>query len=539
MGRRHRHAAVALPVDPERAVKRLLPALLLAACLAAAVDAATFRRGSAAEPNTLDPHLATGNTAGVIITDITLGLTALDRRGKVAPGAAESWTISADQLTYTFRLRPNLKWSDGSPLTSEDFLWSARRLVTPATASRFVSFVYPVKNARAIVRGKLPPTELGIAAPDLRTVVYTLEYPAPYFLENLSAGVAAPVPRRQIEQFGRQWTKPGQMLSNGAYRLVEVVPQSYVAVEKNPHFFDAANVQVERVEYHPTQNLETSLRRYRAGELDLILNFPSNELARLKREVPKELRITPALATVYLAMNLTKPPFNDARVRRALSLALDREGLVDKFLGEGYRPAWTLVPHSISGYRPPVSPDRRRPAAERLAEARKLLQAAGYGPSKPLQFQLSYESLEDNRRQVVAMAAMWKAIGVEAKPLATDLNGLNRDVRTGRFEMLRYNWWAPNDDPYSFLGLVETGNSGNNVNYSNPDYDQALATANATLDNARRLQLLSAAEAMLLPEEPVIPLFYWGRRLLLKPYVQGFEDSPRGVNPSRYVSIRK
>ena len=511
----------------------------IALLAAAAADAVTLRRGSAAEPNSLDPHVATGNTAGVILGDLNMGLTAVDRRGKVVPGLAENWTLSPDGLVYTFRLRPGLKWSDGSPLSSEDFLWSARRLVTPSTAARFASFFYPVKNARAIVRGKLPPESLAVEAPDPRTVIYRLESPAPYFLENLASTASAPVPRRQIETLRRQWTRPGQMLTNGAYRLVEVVPQSYVAIEKNPHFHDAANVKIDRVEFYPTQNLETSLRRYLAGELDMILNFPSSELARLKRQVPKELRITPALATSYMLMDVRKAPFDDARVRRALSLALDREGLVKKFLGEGYRPAWTVAPPGITGYEMPVSPDARRPAAERLAEARRLMTAAGYGPSKPLSFELSYESLEDNRRMVVAMAAMWRAIGVQVKPLATDLNGLNRDVRTGRFQMLRYTWFAPNDDPYSFLALLETGANGNYSKYSNTPYDQLLAKANATLDNRARLRLLAEAEAMLFAEEPVIPVFYWGRRVLVKPYVQGFESSPRGLNPSRFLSISK
>ncbi len=521
-------------------MKKVLVALCTALALGAtAASAATLRRGSAAEPNSLDPHVATGNTAGVILYDLNVGLTTLDARGKVIPGAAESWTISPDGLVYTFKLRPALKWSDGTPITSEDFAWSARRIVTPATAARFASFFYPVKNARAIVRGKLPPESLGVEAPDPRTVIYRLEAPAAYFLENLGSTAGAPVPRRQVEKFGRQWTRPGQMLSNGAYQLVEVVPQSYVAIEKNPHFHDAAKVKIDRVEFYPTQSLETSLRRYRAGELDLILNFPSNELGRLRKEVPKELRVTPALATSYMLMNLTRPPFNDARVRRALSLALERPGLVQKFLGDGYQPAWTISPPGITNYRLPASPDAKRPSAERLAEARRLMAAAGYGPGKPLTFELRYESLEDNRRQVVATAAMWKAIGVEVKPLATDLNGLNRDVRTGRYEMLRYTWFAPNDDPYSFLALLETGSVGNHSRYSNPAYDQLLTRANATLDNRQRLELLAEAEAMLFKDEPVIPIFYWGRRLLVKPWVRGLEDSSRGINPSRYLTIVK
>jgi oligopeptide transport system substrate-binding protein len=517
----------------------LVVAALACLVLGAAADAATLRRGSAAEPNSLDPHVATGTTAGAILYDLNVGLTTFDARGQVIPGAAESWTISPDGLVYTFKLRAGLKWSDGSPLTAEDFAWSARRLVTPSTAARLATLFYPVKNARAIVRRRMPPESLGVEAPDPRTVIYRLESPAAYFLENLASTVAGPVPRGQVEKFGRQWTRPGQMLTSGAFRLAEVVPQSYVAIEKNPHFYDAKNVRLDRVEVYPTQNLETSLRRYRAGELDLILNFPAGELAKLKREIPRELRISPALAVNYLVMNLTAPPFNDARVRRALSLALERDGLVQKFLGDGYAPAWTLTPPGVAGYKPPASKDARRPAAERLAEARQLMAAAGYGPAKPLKFEIRYESLEDNRRQVVAMAAMWRAIGVQAQPLAVDLNGLNRDVRTGKYQMVRYTWFGPNDDPYSFLNLLETGSSGNHSRYSNPAYDQALVRANSILDNRQRLQLLAAAEAMLFKDEPVIPVFYLGRRVLVKPYVKGYEAGLRGLNPSRFLAVEK
>lgn len=525
-----------------RSVRRVLAAAaaaLLIAGMSLPAEAApvVLNRGTDAEPNSLDPHIAQGNTAGAILYDLNVGLTALDGKSRVVPGSAASWVISADGLTYTFKLRPNLKWSDGSPLTAEDFAWSARRLVTPATAARFASFFYPVKNARAIVRGQLPPEQLGVEAPDPGTVIYRLEVPAPYFLENLASNVGAPVPRAQVEKFGRQWTRPGQMLTNGAFRLAEVVPQSYVALEKNPYFYDAAAVKLDRVVYYPTQSPETALRRYLAGELDLMFRFPGDKLKELQKERPRELRVSPSLSVNYLLMNLSKPPFNDARVRRALSLALDREGIVNKFLGTGYRPTWTITPPTVTGYPAPVRPESKLAPAARLAEARKLLADAGYGPGKPVQFEIRYEGQEENRRIVVAMAAMWKAIGVNAQPVASDLNGLNKDARTGSFQMLRYTWFAPNDDPYSFLGLMETGTTGNYSKYSNAAYDAALKKANATVDNAVRLKLLAGAEALVFKsEEPVIPVFFYGRRYLVKPYVKGFEPNQRAVNPSRYLS---
>jgi oligopeptide transport system substrate-binding protein len=511
--------------------------LLLALVAATAGAATTLRRGTAAEPNSLDPHIAQGNTASSILYDLNVGLTALDGEARVVPGCAERWTVSPDGLTYTFTLRPGLKWSDGSPLTAEDFVWSARRLVTPATGARFASFLYPVKNARAIVRGQQPPESLGVEAPDARTVVYRLEGPTPYFLENLASNIGAPVPRAQVEKFGRQWTRPGQFLSVGPYRLAEVVPQGYVALEKNPYFYDAARVSIDRVIYYPTANAETSLKRYLAGELDLVFNFPADDLEELRRTRPKEISSAPALATSYLVLNVGAAPFNDARVRRALSLAIDREGLVKKFLADGARPAYTLTPDTVAGYRPPRPAWAGQPMAARQAEARKLLAEAGYGAGKPLAFELRYEAQEENRRIVVATAAMWRAIGVQASPVASDLNGLNRDARTGKFQAIRYTWFAPNDDPYTFLGLLETGNTGNYSKYSNPAYDAALKAANGLLDNGQRLAALAKAEAMLFAEEPAIPVFFYGRRFLVSPAVKGFTANQRAVNPSRYLSL--
>jgi oligopeptide transport system substrate-binding protein len=264
--------------------------LALAASLAAgaALAAGTLNRASSAEPNSLDPHIATGNTASYILYDLFMGLTTFDAAGKVAPGAAQSWTVSPDGLTYTFKLRPGLKWSDGAPLTSADFLYSVRRVVTPATASRFASFFYPVRNARKALKGEVPPEQVGLEAPDAATLVYRLEYPAPYFLQNLASNVASPVPRAQIEKLGRQWTRAGQMVSNGPFVLAEWTPNDHVTLVRNPKFFDAANVKLDRVLWYPTENQATSLKRYQAGELDILLNFPNDQLPALRKSIPRK-----------------------------------------------------------------------------------------------------------------------------------------------------------------------------------------------------------------------------------------------------------
>jgi oligopeptide transport system substrate-binding protein len=513
--------------------------ILLCGLCSVAAQAVQLSRGTAAEPNTLDPHRATGNSAAPILYDMNVGLTTFDVRGRVIPGAAESWTVTDDGLEYTFTLRPGLKWSDGSPISSTDFIYSARRLVTPATAARFASFFYAVENARAIVKGDKDPTELGIAAPDERTVVYRLEYPAAYFLQNLAANVAAPVPRSLIEEFGRKWTRAGRMLSNGAYRLVEFVPQSHVLLEKNPHFYAADSVAIDRVRYYPTQNLSTQLNRYVAGELDILLAFPPDKVEWIKENLPGQLLIWPALGTSYFLMNFERPPFDDLRVRKALSISIDREGLAAKILTPGEAPAYAVTPPAVSGYQVPRPAYADQPMAERLAEARRLMAEAGYTPANPLELVIRYDTREETRRLVVALASMWRPLGVKASPFNSDFITLNKAARTGDFAVLRYAWFAPNDDPITFLGLLESTNPNNYSAYRNPEFDARLRAANFMLDPAERLAALSEAEAEALEDFPVIPVYYFTRRFLVAPHVKGFQPNPRGLTLSRYYRLER
>ena len=515
----------------------ILPVIL--GCLSLPVAATTLNRGTAAEPSTLDPHIATGNSATPILYDLFEGLTSFDADGRVVPGAAESWDISDDGLTYRFRLRPALKWSDGSPLTSADFLYSFRRLLTPDTAARFASFFYAIQNAPAVVKGDMPPESLGVSAPDERTVVIKLDFPAAYFLQNLASNPGAPVPRQAIAAQGRKWTRPGMMLSNGAYRLKDYVPQSHITLEKNPNFHAASEVAIDEVRYYPTQNLATQLNRYLAGELDMTLAFPLDKIDWIREQLPDQLHIWPSLASNYFLLNLREKPFDDPRVRRALSLAIDREGLAAKILSPGDSPAYSLTPPAVSDYEPPRPDWAGQPMAQRMAEARRLLAEAGYGPQNPLQLTVRYDTREETRRLVVAVSAMWRGLGVQAQAEDSDFVTLNKTARTGNFQVLRYAWFAPNDDPATFLGLLESRSPTNYSGYNNAAYDQAYRAANAMLDPAQRMAALREAEAMALADDPVIPVYFFTRRFLVAPYVRGFTENPRGLALSRYFSIQR
>ncbi len=517
------------------------PTVLLAlVLLAAGADAAgVLRRGTSADAPTLDPVVASGTLAAPIINDLFEGLLAKDAALGLEPGCAESWTVSPDGLTYTFRLRAGLQWSDGTPLTAEDFVYGYRRLVTPAVGSPIAGQFYLVENARDIVTGKLPPEKLGVSAPDPRTLVMRLTAPAPYFLDLVGNLIVAPAPRHVIEKHGGNWTRPEHMVTNGAYTLAERVPQTVTKLRRNPRYRSVAAVPTEFVEWYPTQDLATSLRRFRAGELHQILNFPPDEIDRLRREMPDALKIAPSQGVYYLLVNLRRPEFADARVRWALTLAIDREGLTGKLLRTGVKPTFSLVGPDFRNYDGIRLPEESKPMAERQAEARRLLAAAGYGPSRPLSFEYVYDTNEENRKIAVALAAMWQAVGVRVQPVNVDFGQLNRQIRTGNFAVARWSYFASFDDPVALLLLFAGDNTNNYGAYRNPEYDRLLRESDSATDPAVRQKILEQAETILVRDAPVLPIYDYVRRYLVAPEVEGWVTSGRGPTPSRFLSVRE
>ncbi|MCC5793486.1 MAG: peptide ABC transporter substrate-binding protein [Chromatiales bacterium] len=518
-------------------LRAALAGLLLLATAQLAAQTQALHRGTAADPPSLDPTLASGTLATSILVDLVTGLLTRAADSSLTPGLAERWTIDEDGLRYTFHLREGLRWSDGRVLDADDFVWSYQRLFDPATASPAAGTLFVIRNSRAAYSGELPLDQIGVTAPDARTVVFDLEEPVPYFLELLAGSNAVPVPRHVIEEYGREWTRAGRMVSSGPFMLVERVPQSHIRLARNPYFHAAGDIRLDEVWWHPTQDLATSLRRYRSGELDIVLNFPPEEISRLRRQMPDALRIVPAQAVYFLAVNIERPPFDDVRVRRALSLAIDREGLTTRLLRTGVTPATSLVTDAITDYPGLVQPEFARPVPERQAEARALLAAAGFGPDNPLTVPLVYDTQEENRQLMVAIASMWRAIGVQTQVENVQFSQLNRLVRTRDYSVARWAYFAAFDDAYSFLQLFETGNPGNPVNYSNPEYDALLALANRSADPEERRQLLLDAERRLMEDQPLIPIYFYAGRRLVSPRVQGWVDTPRGPTPSRWLWV--
>jgi oligopeptide transport system substrate-binding protein len=506
----------------------------------AAVDRTTLRRGNGPEPDTLDPQRARTDAAFNILRDLFEGLTAVGSDGSAVPAAAESWTVSADGLEYTFRLRENLRWSNGDPLRAADFVAGLRRLVEPATASPYAQVLEPVQNAAAIIRGEQKPESLGVSAPDDRTVVIRLQNPAPYLLGLLAQPGTFPVHGPSLAQHGAEHARPGRLVSNGAFVLTDWIVGSHVVAERNRHYWHDAATQLDKVHYLHHSDAGTEFRQYRAGEIDVTYIVPPQQFGWIQANLPGELHVAPQLSVYYYGFNLNRPPFKDnPDLRRALSLAIDRERLTTAVTGIGEAPAYGWVPRGVADYTPQQFDYAAKPYAERVAEARELYRKAGYSSARPLRTEIRYNSGEVHNRLAVAIAAMWKeALGVETTLYAEEFRALLQSIQSGtETEVFRSSWVGDYNDAYSFAQLLQSGFGINLTGYSNPQYDALLAAATREPDPARRRGLLEEAERLMLADHPVLPLYFYVNKHLVKPYVQGWTDNVMNVQYSKDLRL--
>ncbi len=525
---------------------------LSAACLLAPVagppayskDPVVLRRGNQAEPSTLDPHLSGAAWENNIIGDLFLGLTTENIKGKPIAGAAESWTVSPDGLLWTFKLRANLKWSDGEPLKASDFVFGFRRLLDPKTAAQYASIQYVVKNAEAVNSSKLPVTEVGVRAVDDRTLEIALEAPTPYLLGLLTHYTSFPLPEHVVKKYGDAWVKPGNMVSNGPFKLVDWKAHEEVKALKNPFFYDAVNVAIDEVIYYPTDDQTAALNRFRAQELDVNLGtrgFPISQYPWLQENLPGQARIAPMLGTEYIALNVRKAPFKDARLRKAVSLCLDRPLLTDKVLRDGQIPAYSFVPTGIDNYHNTARLDFFAQSMEqRRAEAWRLLADAGYTADKPFIFEYLYMISIDSRRSVVAQAAMLKECGMIVRLIGNEPKIHYDALRQSDFTAAQARWGADFNDPQTFLFLLETRAGAYNYgSYSSPAYDKLIDEGRTTLDLEKRAQILGQAEQTALDDNAVVPLSFFSSKSLVAPYVKGYEDNAADINRTRWMRLER
>lgn len=520
---------------------RVLGVALLGLSLTVSASAArtSLNRGVSGEPNTLDPHKLKLLSELVILRDLFEGLSKSDAEGNIIPGAAVSWEISEDGKVFTFNLRPNLRWSDGHDLTAEDFVAGYQRLFDPATAAQAAAFLYTIKNGKAVNAGELPVDQLGVSAPDSQTVRIELRSPSPKFPTLLLSAYTSPFPRHAYEAFGDAWVHPENLVSNGPFSLVEWVPHDHITAKRNPYYHDIDNVRLEEVIFHPLLDQGTAMKRYRAGELDIAGGIPIRQVEHLQELLPGQVKIHADMATVYLVPNMEFDGLSDVRVRRALSLSMDRKTLTEKVLKGMGTPAFRFSPPSISDYAAEGLALKDRPMEERREEARDLLQEAGFGPNDPLSFQLRATDAEFSRSVVIALRAMWKQVGIEVEIHTTEVKTLYSDLSGGNFEIAvasYYGW----DDPNEFLSLftAATGQmSFNYGRYDNPLYDEALDIALDTADLETRHRRMADAEAIMLEDLAVIPIYFPVARTLVSPALTGYIENGLNVHPTEYMSI--
>ena len=486
-----------------------------------------LNKNNGAEPQTLDPHRAEGVPASNILRDLFEGLVSEAPDGSLIPGAAETWQINDDGTVYTFTLRADGRWSNGDPVTAADFAYGIQRSVDPATLSQYSSILFPIVNAKQIVKGELSPEQLGVTALDDRTLEIRLIGPTPYFLGLLTHSTTYAVHRPSVEKFGNRFARAGQLVGNGAYRLDEWVVQSHIRLLRSEKYWDDENTVIDEVNYFPIENQDAMLKRYRADELDFTQDLPFKQIAWIRENIADQLYISPYLGSYYYSLNLTLPPFAGApKLRRALALAIDRDVLTEKITGSGEIPAYSWTPR-VTGYTQ-QPPDWAGWTQERRnTEARRLFKESGHSEANPLTIQILYNTSENHKRIAVAIASMWKQVlGVETKLLNQEwkvfLETRKQKTMPG---VARNGWIGDYNDAYSFTQLLASDNEQNDSGFANDEYDALLDRAAVEPDMQKRAELMEAAERLMLEEQPIIPIYFYVSKHLIKPWVGGFEPN--------------
>ncbi len=520
-----------------------LKSILLGAALSALISTAALgevllNRGSAADPESLDPHKTATTYEADILRDLFTGLMSQDKDANVIPGAAESYTTSADGKVWTFKLRADGKWSDGSPVTAQDFVFSWQRVVNADTASEYAYMLAPVVNAEDITAKKMKPEDLGVKAIDDLTFEVTLKASTPYFLEMLTHSATYAVSKANVTAHPTDFSKPGNLVSNGAYTLTEFVPNDHIKLTKNAQFFDAANVKIDAVNYIPNEDRGAAMKRFEAGELDMYGDLPTEQLADLRTKFGEQIKIGPFLGTYYYAFKSTKKPWNDVKMRHAISMGIDRDYLAEKVWGNSMIPAYSFVPPGVAGYEGPTLDYARMSQLDREDAAKKMLGELGYSAANPLKMEIRFNTSENHKNVAIAIQSQLKPLGVEVTMVNTDTKthyGLLE--QHGDFDIARAAWVADYKDPENFLALCKSKTGNNYAEYTNADYDALLAKAAANADAKGRMKDLADAEAIGVTRDLcVVPLLYYSSHNIVSSKLKGWEINVMDSHPTRWMS---
>jgi oligopeptide transport system substrate-binding protein len=503
--------------------------------------------GNTVDPATLDPIKSTLTSEAAIVRELVEGLVANGPDGVPIPGMATSWETSADGLTWTFHLRP-AKWSDGVPVTADDFVYAYRRGLDPKTAASYAYLLYVIRGAEAINDGKAAPETLGAEALDPHTLRLTLAHPAPYLPELLQHQSFSPDPAHVVRRWGDAWIKPGHYVSNGPFRLVSWRLGDLLRVEKNPLYYAADTVCVDRIDFYPTQDVVSAERRVKRGELDINNTIVSSRVAFLRGpgHMAAFVRSHPYLSNTYLAFNVTGvPALRDPRVRQAIGMSADRAFITGKLLRAGQIPTTAFVPPQIAGYLPSEAPHPHAywadwPLARRQDAARRLLAQAGYGPGRPLKFELKIPNVSTSVVIAEALQADWRTVGIEATLRQEEGQVAYRSFEAKDFQVGLMAWIADYSDPLTYLTLMKSDTGAQNYGgYANPRYDALLDQANHEPDGARRAAILAQAEQIMLDDAYVAPLYVGVNLNLVSPRVTGWIDNAVDIHPARYLCVRQ
>ncbi|AVA22376.1 peptide ABC transporter substrate-binding protein [Rhizobium sp. LEGMi198b] len=521
--------------------KKFIVSAFVGTLLSVSAHAATLNIHNGGDPTSLDPQKISGDWENRIDGDIFEGLVTEDPKDNPIPGQAASWTISPDQKVYTFKLRDGIKWSDGQPVTAQDFVFAFQRLMDPKTAAQYAYLQYTILNAEKINKGEIKDlSQLGVKAIDDKTLEITLENPTPYFLNALMHYTAYPLPKHVVESKGDEWVKIGNIVTNGPYKPTEWVPGSHVSMVKSDQYYDAKDIKIDNVNYYTLEDQAAALKRYRAGEFDILTSFPADQFDWIQKNLPGQAHVVPFLGTYYYVLNATKPPFNDKRVRQALSMAVNREVIGPKILGTGELPMYSWVPPGTANYGEPAYVSwKDEPYKQKVEEAKKLLKDAGFGPDHPLKAQLRYNTNDNHKRIAVAIAAMWKPLGVDIELYNTETKVHYDEMQRGQVEIGRAGWLADYNDPINFLNLLSTGVEMNYGRWSNPDYDALIKRGNEQTDLKKRAEIYKKAEQLALDDSAAIPIYYYVSQNIVAPKVQGFVDNIQDIHRTRWLSIKE
>ncbi|MBP1034279.1 oligopeptide ABC transporter substrate-binding protein OppA [Serratia fonticola] len=489
------------------------------------------------EVASLDPHKVEGTPESNIILNLLEGLVSTDANGHLAPAVAENWE-NTDYQTWTFHLRPGAIWSDGSPVTAQDFVYSWQRLADPKTGSPYASYLQyaRIENIDAILAGKKPPESLGVSAIDDKTLRVTLSEPVPYFVSMLSHTSMKPVKQSVVEKFGDKWTLPQNYVGNGAYRLSEWVVNEHIMLERSPSYWNNSKTVIEQATFLPLSSEVSDINRYRSGEIDITNSaIPPNLYAKMKREIPEQLHVNPYLCTFYYEINNQRAPFTDERVRAAVKLTLDRDIIANKIMGQGQIPAYSFTPTFTEGGNFSQPEWAGWTQEKRNEEAKKLLAQAGFTAEKPLKFTLLYNTSDQNKQQAIAAASMWK------KNLGAQVTLQNQEWKTslqsrheGQFDVARATWCGDYNEPSAFLNMLLSNSSNNTFFYKSPAFDALMASTLQAPDAAARGAIYQQAETLLDKDSALVPVYYRVSARLVKPTVGGFT----GKDPQDYIDLK-